>query len=777
MAFSIVAAQVDEMWVTLTLGMINPMRRRFPNYRYLADHCNWSFKSVECAFCSLVKNGDFETIFGSETSFPTWTRSRGTDIDILVNGLSVGENSVEILPDTTYLNYLVQQVDDATREYKEVSWLGNGIGMITYGRVFSCKGTVKISANKLTVTGIGVSFLNLIPTDCFDITTLKIRFSGVNTTYNVISITASGSLILSSAFSGSVTNSIEYALFSDDFASLVVTSPGYWQGAVGELTASFKNVVNKFKGYITCWNFSDDTIAYFAKFMINSKENKVLNGGFDTATNSLPSNWQVDSLSTFTTGIKGMCGGGAELTPGTVDQYISYIYQRLSLQLAHVYSLLYNFGSPTAYWRYWRVILTRFLYNTGGIDYTHGNNYITAHDGTVDWSTVEVGDIVMIQDDLNLVDYDINYTTVVSKELSNTKLNLSGGIHPNRVSGTNLKYLIIRALDYDNHYYSGINNNFYPSTTTSPASFTATADTLQPYLLLMNISTTTRSGANYHGKMLIDNIYLQDNGSLYTQELENNLFSRSILPDIWYPRSWMKGSHVTIGINKFIELTNNVLKMKCDTKLNYFYQKLPLVANYLHLLSLSALSNEANVTFKIHLGRSFYNTGYVNTLGGSKTVIGISTTWLSDLSLTNTLYFMVEGDSTVYTVESINSDTNITLTGNANVTLFSKNYVLFSSEIVDVSCTTGLANVWVSLVDDSDGTVPFTPSISYTEMSLVIVNVDASTTRLLYFDDIKITLPDELQCKRTWDDCLNLFNNVRRFGGYIGLGSGGIRLV
>ena len=50
MTFDILATQADALWVTFTLGAPNPLRARFPQYRYLADHCRWTFKSVECAY-------------------------------------------------------------------------------------------------------------------------------------------------------------------------------------------------------------------------------------------------------------------------------------------------------------------------------------------------------------------------------------------------------------------------------------------------------------------------------------------------------------------------------------------------------------------------------------------------------------------------------------------------------------------------------------------------------------------------------------------------------
>lgn len=50
MEFSILSAQASAEWLTLTLGAPNPLRIRFPPYRYIANHCHWEFKSAECAY-------------------------------------------------------------------------------------------------------------------------------------------------------------------------------------------------------------------------------------------------------------------------------------------------------------------------------------------------------------------------------------------------------------------------------------------------------------------------------------------------------------------------------------------------------------------------------------------------------------------------------------------------------------------------------------------------------------------------------------------------------
>ncbi len=50
MVFDILATEADANWVYFTLGTPNPLRRRFPQYRYIAEHCQWNFKSAECGY-------------------------------------------------------------------------------------------------------------------------------------------------------------------------------------------------------------------------------------------------------------------------------------------------------------------------------------------------------------------------------------------------------------------------------------------------------------------------------------------------------------------------------------------------------------------------------------------------------------------------------------------------------------------------------------------------------------------------------------------------------
>ncbi len=35
---------------TIALGMPNPLNQRYPQYRYMAEHCKWQFKEVECGY-------------------------------------------------------------------------------------------------------------------------------------------------------------------------------------------------------------------------------------------------------------------------------------------------------------------------------------------------------------------------------------------------------------------------------------------------------------------------------------------------------------------------------------------------------------------------------------------------------------------------------------------------------------------------------------------------------------------------------------------------------
>lgn len=53
MEFDVLSAECNAQWVTLKCGTANPLRRRFPGFKYMAGHCNWQFKSAECAYSGL----------------------------------------------------------------------------------------------------------------------------------------------------------------------------------------------------------------------------------------------------------------------------------------------------------------------------------------------------------------------------------------------------------------------------------------------------------------------------------------------------------------------------------------------------------------------------------------------------------------------------------------------------------------------------------------------------------------------------------------------------
>lgn len=50
MTFQIVATESTPEWIVFTLGAPNPMRMRFPKYRYMANHCMWEYKGDECKY-------------------------------------------------------------------------------------------------------------------------------------------------------------------------------------------------------------------------------------------------------------------------------------------------------------------------------------------------------------------------------------------------------------------------------------------------------------------------------------------------------------------------------------------------------------------------------------------------------------------------------------------------------------------------------------------------------------------------------------------------------
>ena len=58
MSFGVLGAEADAEWVSFTLGLPNPLKRRYPLYRFMASHCNWIFKGVECAYAGSRTNCD-----------------------------------------------------------------------------------------------------------------------------------------------------------------------------------------------------------------------------------------------------------------------------------------------------------------------------------------------------------------------------------------------------------------------------------------------------------------------------------------------------------------------------------------------------------------------------------------------------------------------------------------------------------------------------------------------------------------------------------------------
>lgn len=54
MDFQIISASCSSQWAEITLGASNPLRRRFPLHRYIAAHCNWQYKSAECAYGGTI---------------------------------------------------------------------------------------------------------------------------------------------------------------------------------------------------------------------------------------------------------------------------------------------------------------------------------------------------------------------------------------------------------------------------------------------------------------------------------------------------------------------------------------------------------------------------------------------------------------------------------------------------------------------------------------------------------------------------------------------------
>jgi len=48
--YEIIGCESSAEWITLVLGAPNPLRQRFPLYKYAPSHCQWAFKSCECGY-------------------------------------------------------------------------------------------------------------------------------------------------------------------------------------------------------------------------------------------------------------------------------------------------------------------------------------------------------------------------------------------------------------------------------------------------------------------------------------------------------------------------------------------------------------------------------------------------------------------------------------------------------------------------------------------------------------------------------------------------------
>jgi len=48
--YDVIGCTSNAEWVMWSLGAPNPLRQRFPKYRYITDHCDWIFKGAECGY-------------------------------------------------------------------------------------------------------------------------------------------------------------------------------------------------------------------------------------------------------------------------------------------------------------------------------------------------------------------------------------------------------------------------------------------------------------------------------------------------------------------------------------------------------------------------------------------------------------------------------------------------------------------------------------------------------------------------------------------------------
>jgi len=57
MTFDVLGCYSDVDWAVFTLGAPNPLRQRFPLERYLALHCSFTYRSVECGYAGSTITG------------------------------------------------------------------------------------------------------------------------------------------------------------------------------------------------------------------------------------------------------------------------------------------------------------------------------------------------------------------------------------------------------------------------------------------------------------------------------------------------------------------------------------------------------------------------------------------------------------------------------------------------------------------------------------------------------------------------------------------------
>lgn len=50
MTFDVIKSEASSEWISLTLGAPSPLNKRFPLYRYLANHCRWQYRGLECGY-------------------------------------------------------------------------------------------------------------------------------------------------------------------------------------------------------------------------------------------------------------------------------------------------------------------------------------------------------------------------------------------------------------------------------------------------------------------------------------------------------------------------------------------------------------------------------------------------------------------------------------------------------------------------------------------------------------------------------------------------------